>query len=126
MSRVACCAIVIYHIPMPGITETDCQNTGDLIIRCPSGETLTIVSGFFGRARPGSEVCPTSAGNDKDTSCAEPDAENKIRSLCDGQSRCFIPTTVAFFGHDPCPLTYKYVEVTYTCGGKAGGMGGGV
>ncbi len=112
-------ATVITHISIPGITEIQCENTGDLYISCPSGEILTIVSGFYGRTQPDAAVCPFGGNHNDDTNCVDAGSEDKIRSLCGGHRACSIPSGGPLFV-DPCPGTYQYVKVTYTCGGKEG------
>ena len=37
-----------------------------------------------------------------------------IRARCQGGSSCHVPVDSTIFG-DPCPGTYKYVEVHYSC-----------
>ena len=40
-----------------------------------------------------------------------------MSTLCTGQTACSIDVTSSVFG-DPCPGTYKYLEVHYTCVGQ--------
>lgn len=42
-------------------------------------------------------------------------AFSAISTTCNGLNSCTITATNAWFGNDPCPTTYKYAKVTYTC-----------
>ena len=37
-----------------------------------------------------------------------------IRARCQGGAHCHVPVDSTIFG-DPCPGTYKYIEVHYSC-----------
>ena len=51
-----------------------------------------------------------------DTNCRRQDGGDLalVKGLCDGESTCEIDVSNGVFG-DPCPGTYKYLEVTYKC-----------
>lgn len=76
---------------------------------CESG-TISLVNASYGRSA-GEEVCPHPSI--LTTSC---DAENSLElsSACNGLSSCTLPSTNTVFG-DPCPNTYKYLELAYKC-----------
>ncbi|XP_061193986.1 L-rhamnose-binding lectin ELEL-1-like [Saccostrea echinata] len=84
-------------------------------IRCENPKTLKIESAIFGRSESQADVCPFSGTSIDNTNCRL-DVLYRLSDLCDDKTRCPIPSTKSEFGDvDPCPGTYKYVEVTYTC-----------
>ncbi|XP_061175951.1 L-rhamnose-binding lectin CSL3-like [Saccostrea echinata] len=86
-------------------------------IRCENSKTLTIVSANYGRTEPTAQVCSSNSATMDDTNCRL-DVLNKLSQECDGKTRCAVPTRLNDFGGssvNPCPNTYKYVEVQYTC-----------
>ncbi|KAH3693797.1 hypothetical protein DPMN_081235 [Dreissena polymorpha] len=48
------------------------------------------------------------------TSCVSTTSTAKVQSLCNGQNLCRLTASNEILG-DPCPGTYKYLEVTYAC-----------
>ncbi|XP_062597941.1 adhesion G protein-coupled receptor L3-like [Saccostrea cucullata] len=86
-------------------------------IRCENSKTLTIVSANYGRTEPTAQVCPSTSASMDDTNCRL-DVLNKLSQDCNGKTRCAVPTRLNDFGGssvNPCPSTYKYTEVQYTC-----------
>uniref|UniRef100_A0A3Q4H552 SUEL-type lectin domain-containing protein n=1 Tax=Neolamprologus brichardi TaxID=32507 RepID=A0A3Q4H552_NEOBR len=51
----------------------------------------------------------------KNTQCSIP--TGKVAESCNGRNSCSIKVRNSIFG-DPCPGTYKYLEVVYTCESK--------
>ena len=98
---------------------TVCENSGELSISCLEG-TIIMQNANYGRSRPDSEVCPYGRKHDDRTDCINTGTMRRINLECNGKHSCAVPATNAFFG-DPCPGTYKYIEVTYKCqcGGEA-------
>merc|ERR1712159_496745 len=43
-----------------------------------------------------------------------------VSKACDGKAKCQVAVTNGVFG-DPCGGTYKYLTVSFTCGGSGGG-----
>uniref|UniRef100_A0A3P8PCJ2 SUEL-type lectin domain-containing protein n=1 Tax=Astatotilapia calliptera TaxID=8154 RepID=A0A3P8PCJ2_ASTCA len=43
-----------------------------------------------------------------------PNPTTKVADSCNGKSSCIIEASNSVFG-DPCPGTYKYLEVAYDC-----------
>ena len=69
---------------------------------------INILSANYGRLT-GPEVC--SWGPIKTTNCKANGTLAKVRAQCQGYSHCTLRATNSEFG-DPCPNTYKYLEVT--------------
>nr|XP_040029423.1 protein eva-1 homolog C isoform X1 [Gasterosteus aculeatus aculeatus] len=87
-----------------------------LVIECPSRTSVAVVSAFYGRRVPNQHLCPsanTTAEEDKE--CTSPVAIQKVESECRDRRFCHIPVLSPVFGQDPCPLTSKYLLVSYKC-----------
>ncbi|XP_051276472.1 protein eva-1 homolog C isoform X2 [Dicentrarchus labrax] len=89
-----------------------------LIIECPSRTSVAVLSAFYGRRVPNQHLCPSANTNttvEEDTECTSPVAIEKVLSECQDQRSCHIPVFSPVFGQDPCPLTTKYLLVSYKC-----------
>ena len=69
---------------------------------------INILSANYGRLT-GAQVCGW--GPIKTTHCKADGALAKVQAHCQGRSHCTLRATNSEFG-DPCPGTYKYLEVT--------------
>uniref|UniRef100_A0AAX7T881 SUEL-type lectin domain-containing protein n=1 Tax=Astatotilapia calliptera TaxID=8154 RepID=A0AAX7T881_ASTCA len=86
-----------------------------LIIKCPSRTSVAILSAFYGRRVPSQHLCPPASTNttaEEDTECT---SSVKVLSECQDRRSCHIPVLSPVFGQDPCPLTTKYLLVSYKC-----------
>ncbi|KAG8003900.1 Protein eva-1-like protein C [Nibea albiflora] len=105
------------HSILKNHTAHACE--GDtLIIQCPSRTSVTVLSAFYGRRVPNQHLCPSANSNitvEEDTECASPIAVEKVLSECQDRRSCHIPVFSPVFGQDPCPLTSKYLLVSYKC-----------
>lgn len=78
---------------------------------CAAGN-ISIVEAIFGRTED-SNVC--SSTKIKTLECRSTTSEAIVKSECDGKPNCSIPVLNNVLGGDPCPGTYKYLNVTFTC-----------
>ncbi|XP_062333126.1 protein eva-1 homolog C isoform X1 [Osmerus eperlanus] len=88
-----------------------------LTIKCPSRTSVAVLSAFYGRRVPSKNLCPPTNTNttEDSTECTSSVATEKVESECQGRRRCQILVINAVFGQDPCPLTSKYLLVSYKC-----------
>ncbi|KAK5864592.1 hypothetical protein PBY51_015823 [Eleginops maclovinus] len=89
-----------------------------LVIKCPSRTSVAILSAFYGRRVPNQHLCPSPNKNttaEEDNECTSPVATQKVLSECQDRRSCHIPVLSPVFGQDPCPLTSKYLLVSYKC-----------
>ncbi|TNM98857.1 hypothetical protein fugu_013421 [Takifugu bimaculatus] len=89
-----------------------------LAIKCPTRTTVTVLSAFYGRRVPNQYLCPSGNSNataEEDTECTSPAAMEKVLAECQYHQSCLIPVFSPVFGLDPCPLTTKYLLVSYKC-----------
>ncbi|KAM4621908.1 protein eva-1 homolog C [Polymixia lowei] len=108
---------VYLHTILKNHTAHACE--GDtLTIKCPSRTSVAVLSAFYGRRVPNQHLCPSANTNitEEDTECTSPVAtEQKVLSECQDRRSCHIPVISPVFGQDPCPLTSKYLLVSYKC-----------
>uniref|UniRef100_A0A3Q3J149 SUEL-type lectin domain-containing protein n=1 Tax=Monopterus albus TaxID=43700 RepID=A0A3Q3J149_MONAL len=89
-----------------------------LTIECPSRTSVAVLSAFYGRRVPNQHLCPSANTNttvEEDTECTSPVVIEKVVSECQDRCSCHIPVFSPVFGQDPCPLTSKYLLVSYKC-----------
>ncbi|XP_054648638.1 protein eva-1 homolog C isoform X2 [Dunckerocampus dactyliophorus] len=105
------------HSILKNHTAHACE--GDtLTIQCPTRTSVAILAAFYGRRVPHQYLCPslkTNLTTEEDTECSSPVAVKKVLSECQDKRSCQIPVFSPVFGHDPCPLTSKYLLVSYKC-----------
>lgn len=82
-----------------------------MTITCPNG-IIFIEKAIFGRTQDGS-VCPHS--RIIDTYCTSTTSDAIVNTRCDGNSECSFNVTIMDLGGDPCPGSYKYLEVNFKC-----------
>ena len=72
---------------------------------------IAVQSANYGRTTNGS-VCPHS--QIRTTACGATGSLLTVKGWCDGKTSCEIQASNLAFG-DPCPNTYKYLQVGFTC-----------
>uniref|UniRef100_A0A8C8BSK1 SUEL-type lectin domain-containing protein n=1 Tax=Oncorhynchus tshawytscha TaxID=74940 RepID=A0A8C8BSK1_ONCTS len=107
------CSFSVYlHTILRNHTAHACD--GDtLSIKCPSRTSVSVLSAFYGRRVPSKNLCPPANTNmtEDNTGCTS----TKVVSECQDRRSCHIPVISPVFGQDPCPLTSKYLIVSYKC-----------
>ncbi|XP_041697930.1 protein eva-1 homolog C isoform X1 [Coregonus clupeaformis] len=107
---------VYLHTILRNHTAHACD--GDtLSIKCPSRTSVSVLSAFYGRRVPIKNLCPPANTNmtEDNTGCTSSVAIQKVVSECQDRRSCHIPVISPVFGQDPCPLTSKYLIVSYKC-----------
>lgn len=84
---------------------------GTMILTCPSGN-IFIEKAIFGRTED-HKVCPHK--DIKATNCTSPNSEAVVKDKCERKPLCRIYVTTTVFKGDPCPGTFKYLEVNFIC-----------
>ncbi|XP_062569223.1 L-rhamnose-binding lectin CSL3-like [Saccostrea cucullata] len=97
------------YTKVTAINEIACEGQ-TLSLSCPRGQSINITYANYGRTNP--YVC--FAGNSQNLPCLSNTAYREVRRTCQGQNQCFISASDSIFG-DPCPDTYKYLDVDYEC-----------
>ncbi|XP_061642576.1 protein eva-1 homolog C isoform X4 [Phyllopteryx taeniolatus] len=105
------------HSVLKNHTAHACEGE-TLAIECPARTSVAVLSAFFGRRVPHRYLCPSQKTNRTDeeyAECSSAVAIKKVLSECQDERSCQIPVFGPVFGHDPCPLTSKYLLVYYKC-----------
>ena len=92
-----------------------CEADGSPIqITCPDSYKIDIIYANFGRTVSSSQTCHHNSHADV-TTCNRDQAVymQTAKSLCQNKSSCQVQR-LHHLG-DPCPGTYKYLEVRYSC-----------
>uniref|UniRef100_A0A3P8UJA7 Si:ch73-335m24.2 n=1 Tax=Cynoglossus semilaevis TaxID=244447 RepID=A0A3P8UJA7_CYNSE len=79
-----------------------------LSIRCPSRTSVSVLSAFYGRR---TRRAPRQSKNQNQILLSL----QKVLSECQDRRSCHIPVFNPVFGPDPCPMTSKYLLVSYKC-----------
>ncbi|XP_072019677.1 uncharacterized protein [Amphiura filiformis] len=78
-------------------------------IECAVGQTISISSALYGRQK--SDVCTERSVY---VDCAAENSLTIVQEQCEGLRTCDILASNGVFG-DPCPGTFKYLEIEYLC-----------
>jgi hypothetical protein len=103
-------------------TATACEGTS-LSFQCPSTwQQIKIKSAVYGRTKPGLEVCPIDRSSLQaiNTLQCGVSVDSIVKSSCEDKNECTIDASneALVSGNDPCPGTFKYLEVAYACEGE--------
>uniref|UniRef100_A0A1A8P464 Latrophilin 2 n=2 Tax=Nothobranchius rachovii TaxID=451742 RepID=A0A1A8P464_9TELE len=91
--------------------ELSCEGyTIDL--RCPGSDVIMIETANYGRTDD--KICDADPFQMENVNCYLPDAYKIISQRCNNRTQCGVVTGSEVFP-DPCPGTYKYLEVQYEC-----------
>ncbi|XP_030609323.1 L-rhamnose-binding lectin SML-like [Archocentrus centrarchus] len=81
-------------------------------LQCDAGQIIHVYHADFGRRDP--NICSFRRDKERlqNVKCSHP--TNKVAERCNRRSSCSMRAASSVF-EDPCPNTYKYLELTYTC-----------
>lgn len=96
-------------------TTYACEGS-QLTINCEQpGSEINVIRSNFGRFSI--SICNSQGVLDWSVNCFSKNTVELIRRACNGQRQCLLQATTDLFGN-PCPSTYKYLEVHYECTNK--------
>ncbi|XP_028831692.1 adhesion G protein-coupled receptor L2b.1 isoform X3 [Denticeps clupeoides] len=81
-------------------------------LRCPGSDVIMIETANYGRTD--NKICDADPFQMENVNCYLPDAYKIISQRCNNRTQCVVITGSDVFP-DPCPGTYKYLEVQYEC-----------
>ncbi|XP_016137587.1 adhesion G protein-coupled receptor L2 [Sinocyclocheilus grahami] len=81
-------------------------------LRCPGSDVIMIESANYGRTDD--KICDADPFQMENINCYLPDAFKIMSQRCNNRTQCIVITGPDVFP-DPCPGTYKYLEVQYEC-----------
>ncbi|XP_032726108.1 adhesion G protein-coupled receptor L2 isoform X22 [Lontra canadensis] len=91
--------------------ELSCEGYS-IDLRCPGSDVIMIESANYGRTDD--KICDADPFQMENTDCYLPDAFKIMTQRCNNRTQCIVVTGSDVFP-DPCPGTYKYLEVQYEC-----------
>nr|XP_023405202.1 adhesion G protein-coupled receptor L2 isoform X3 [Loxodonta africana] len=91
--------------------ELSCEGYS-IDLRCPGSDVIMIESANYGRTDD--KICDADPFQMENTDCYLPDAFKIMTQRCNNRTQCIVVTGSEVFP-DPCPGTYKYLEVQYEC-----------
>ncbi|CAB1326373.1 unnamed protein product, partial [Coregonus sp. 'balchen'] len=91
--------------------ELSCEGYA-IDLRCPGADVIMIETANYGRTD--NKICDAEPFQMENINCYLPDAYKIISQRCNNRTQCVVVTGSDVFP-DPCPGTYKYLEVQYEC-----------
>ncbi|XP_056658646.1 adhesion G protein-coupled receptor L3 isoform X3 [Monodelphis domestica] len=99
-------------IPMAVVRrELSCESY-PIELRCPGTDVIMIESANYGRTDD--KICDSDPAQMENIRCYLPDAYKIMSQRCNNRTQCAVVAGPDVFP-DPCPGTYKYLEVQYEC-----------
>nr|XP_057939751.1 adhesion G protein-coupled receptor L1-like isoform X2 [Doryrhamphus excisus] len=81
-------------------------------LRCPGSDVVMVETANYGRTDD--KICDAEPFQMENTQCYLPDALKIMAQRCNNRTQCVVVAGVDVFP-DPCPGTYKYLEIQYEC-----------
>ncbi|KAG9259923.1 adhesion G protein-coupled receptor L3-like isoform X1 [Astyanax mexicanus] len=106
--------LVLSRAPVPMAVvrrELSCEGY-PIELRCPGTDVIMIESANYGRTDD--KICDSDPAQMENTRCYLPDAYKIMGFRCNNRTQCAVVAGPDVFP-DPCPGTYKYLEVQYEC-----------
>uniref|UniRef100_A0ABM5FQZ3 Adhesion G protein-coupled receptor L3 isoform X12 n=1 Tax=Pogona vitticeps TaxID=103695 RepID=A0ABM5FQZ3_9SAUR len=99
-------------VPMAVVRrELSCESY-PIELRCPGTDVIMIESANYGRTDD--KICDSDPAQMENIRCYLPDAYKIMTQRCSNRTQCAVVAGPDVFP-DPCPGTYKYLEVQYEC-----------
>uniref|UniRef100_A0AAY5EZX0 Adhesion G protein-coupled receptor L3 n=1 Tax=Electrophorus electricus TaxID=8005 RepID=A0AAY5EZX0_ELEEL len=111
---VLCVRAAFSRAPVPMAVvrrELSCESY-PIELRCPGTDVIMIESANYGRTDD--KICDADPAQMENTRCYLPDAYKIMSQRCNNRTQCAVVAGPDVFP-DPCPGTYKYLEVQYEC-----------
>uniref|UniRef100_H2LQX9 Adhesion G protein-coupled receptor L1 n=1 Tax=Oryzias latipes TaxID=8090 RepID=H2LQX9_ORYLA len=81
-------------------------------LRCPGSDVIMIETANYGRTDD--KICDADPFQMENVQCYQPDAFKIMSQRCNNRTQCVVVAGSDVFP-DPCPGTYKYLEIQYEC-----------
>ncbi|XP_063060319.1 adhesion G protein-coupled receptor L1-like [Engraulis encrasicolus] len=81
-------------------------------LRCPGSDVIMIETANYGRTDD--KICDADPFQMENVNCYLPDAFKIMSQRCNNRTQCVVVAGADVFP-DPCPGTYKYLEIQYEC-----------
>ena len=93
------------------LTAYACEDT-TLNITCGPDLYLDVIRANYGRFSI--TICNVHGNTEWKVDCQAGRTLRAMQTRCSNKNQCIVPVQSSIFG-DPCPGTYKYIEVHYAC-----------
>lgn len=93
------------------LTAYACEDT-TLNITCGQDLYLDVIRANYGRFSI--TICNDHGNTEWKVDCQAGRTLRAMQARCSNKNQCIVPVQSSIFG-DPCPGTYKYIEVHYAC-----------
>jgi len=100
--------------PKELITDVFCEHRGQRTIECSRDHVIDIESAFYGRLSK--DHC--GYHEHYNLNCRATTSGQRIRNACNGVNKCTLFPDDSVYGN-PCGVTWKYIQVQYSCIHKA-------
>jgi len=108
-------------IKRSNVTEIACEGQ-QAVLSCDEGDGIKMKSAFWGRND--TKLCPPPRNANKTTNlCKSYNLRyplEKLEIICDGQPRCEVHASEAYFEVPLCKGVSKYLQVVYDCRAMSG------
>uniref|UniRef100_A0A8C6TLV3 Adhesion G protein-coupled receptor L1a n=1 Tax=Neogobius melanostomus TaxID=47308 RepID=A0A8C6TLV3_9GOBI len=108
-----------FGCPLVSHSDNDLRSTMSLAcegypieLRCPGSDVIMIETANYGRTDD--KICDADPFQMENTQCYLPDAFKIMSLRCNNRTQCVVVAGSDVFP-DPCPGTYKYLEIQYEC-----------
>ena len=81
------------------------------IISCQNGKLIDVLDANYGRLNRDTCLHPAMSN----INCRSSNSLQIVKDKCNGKTSCQLIAANSEFGGDPCPGTYRYLEVKYKC-----------
>uniref|UniRef100_A0A8C4R220 SUEL-type lectin domain-containing protein n=1 Tax=Eptatretus burgeri TaxID=7764 RepID=A0A8C4R220_EPTBU len=81
-------------------------------LRCPGSDVILIESANYGRTD--NHICDSDPSKMENVHCYLPETFKIMSQRCNNRTQCVVVAGDEVF-KDPCPGTYKFLEVQYEC-----------
>ncbi|XP_078448807.1 adhesion G protein-coupled receptor L2-like isoform X2 [Lampetra planeri] len=81
-------------------------------LRCPGSDVIVVSSANYGRTND--QICDSEPAKMQNTACLQDESFRIMAQRCNNRTQCLVVAGNEVFP-DPCPGTYKYLEVWYEC-----------
>ncbi|XP_061079086.1 adhesion G protein-coupled receptor L1 isoform X2 [Conger conger] len=114
LSNIAPSAQALSRSAMPfGLMRRELACEGYPIeLRCPGSDVIMIETANYGRTDD--KICDADPFQMENVQCYLPDAFKIMSQRCNNRTQCVVVAGSDVFP-DPCPGTYKYLEIQYEC-----------
>ncbi|XP_028276143.1 adhesion G protein-coupled receptor L1-like [Parambassis ranga] len=109
---VGVCVLMLVHLaPSDQARVLACEGH-PIELLCPGSHVVMVETANYGRTDD--KICDADPFQMENTQCYLPDTLKIVSQRCNNRTQCVVVAGVDVFP-DPCPGTYKYLDIQYEC-----------